>query len=539
MNDLIKTLLFAAVALVLTGAALVSTRDRAYRDERFNDQGQEFFADFDPEQCTDLEVVSFDPSTATAHRFQVMWKDKKWVIPSHYDYPADARDRLSKTAAAVMGLRKDTIRSDNAEEHQAMGVIDPLDAKAASLEGRGQRVTLRDTSGKTLADFIIGKEIKGTGHGADSAGAQHFVRVPGQKRTYGVVVKADLSTKFADWIETNLLKVDAGKIRKVLFDNYKMQEVRTSGGESVLAPIGDQRVTITRKESFGPWNVAIEKRDPESGKWNPSPLPPNQEANEEKLRELTEALGDLKIVGVRPKPPGLTDPNDPKLQLTVPIASSLMSRGFYLSRNHGLFSDQGDVVVSTDDGVVYTLRYGGPVFATGDELSAGTPDADEKKDRDASKKSAEKKPGGVQENRYLMLTVSFDPTMIPEPAKVEKPLSRAGEVHDLPGDVFAPKPDDPNYLAEQKAAEEREKREKDEHDRKIADGQKKVKDLAVRFGPWYYVTPGESFTKINLDAANVLKPKGPPGGGGGGNLPPMGGFPGGLPGGAAGFPGHP
>ncbi len=81
MNDLIKTLLFAAVALVLTGAALVSTRDRAYRDERFNDQGQEFFADFDPEQCTDLEVDSFDPSTATAHRFQVMWKDKKWVIP--------------------------------------------------------------------------------------------------------------------------------------------------------------------------------------------------------------------------------------------------------------------------------------------------------------------------------------------------------------------------------------------------------------------------------------------------------------------------
>ena len=39
-----------------------------------------------------------------------MFKDKKWVIPSHYNYPADAKDRLSKTSAALMDLTKDTIR---------------------------------------------------------------------------------------------------------------------------------------------------------------------------------------------------------------------------------------------------------------------------------------------------------------------------------------------------------------------------------------------------------------------------------------------
>ena len=61
-----------------------------------------------------------------------MFKDKKWVIPSHYDYPADAQDRLSKTAAAVMDLTKDTIRSDDVEDQEAMGVIDPLDRKTTS-----------------------------------------------------------------------------------------------------------------------------------------------------------------------------------------------------------------------------------------------------------------------------------------------------------------------------------------------------------------------------------------------------------------------
>jgi hypothetical protein len=346
-----------------------------------------------------------------------------------------------------------------------------------------------------------------------------------------VAVKADLSTRFADWIETNLLKVDTGKVRKVLFDNYKMQEAVMSNGERGLTPVGDERVTITRKESFGPWNATIEKRDPNSGEWESSGVPAGQEANEDKLRSLTDALGDLKIVGVRPKPPGLTDPNDPNLKLTVPIALSLQNRGFYLSRNRGLYSDQGDVIVSTDDGVVYTLRYGGPVFATGDELTAGTPDADEKKDEadKAKKKDAEKKSQGTQENRYLMVTVSFDPSLVPKTtSEAEKPSSRPGEVHDLPDDVFAPDPKDPKYLADQKAAEDKAKREKDDYDKKIADGQKKVKDLAARFGPWYYVTAGESFTQINLDSASILRPKTPAGA----TTPPGGGFPG-----AGGFPG--
>ena len=37
-------------------------------------------------------------------------------------------------------------------------------------------------------------------------------------------IKAEPSTRFADWIETNLLKVEAAKIRRVVFDNYKIQE---------------------------------------------------------------------------------------------------------------------------------------------------------------------------------------------------------------------------------------------------------------------------------------------------------------------------
>ena len=46
MNELYKTLTFVAVALVLTGAAFVSTRDRTKTSADFNDQGKPFFEDF-------------------------------------------------------------------------------------------------------------------------------------------------------------------------------------------------------------------------------------------------------------------------------------------------------------------------------------------------------------------------------------------------------------------------------------------------------------------------------------------------------------
>ena len=91
------------------------------------------------------------------------------------------------------------------------------------------------------------------------------------------------------------------------------------------------------------------------------------------------------------------------------------------------------MLVSTDEGVVYTLRYGGPVFAEGEELTAGDADDAEKKKDERAKKDAAKKPEGTQENRYLMVTVSFDPTLIPKPESMEpKPVDQADGAGESP-----------------------------------------------------------------------------------------------------------
>ena len=76
------------------------------------------------------------------------------------------------------------------------------------------------------------------------------MRVPDQKRIYGVNIKAEPSTRFADWIETNLLKVEASKIRRIFFDNYKIQENPNRPGSLVLQR--GEKLVITRKDSAGP-----------------------------------------------------------------------------------------------------------------------------------------------------------------------------------------------------------------------------------------------------------------------------------------------
>lgn len=88
MNDWPKTLSFAAVATATTALALgLSVLDNRRANRLFDDQGETFFAAFkDPLEAQAMEVVEYNPDTATVTPFNVQQKGGKWSIPSHYDY---------------------------------------------------------------------------------------------------------------------------------------------------------------------------------------------------------------------------------------------------------------------------------------------------------------------------------------------------------------------------------------------------------------------------------------------------------------------
>lgn len=484
MNETGKTLAFVAAALLLGGVAAARLTTKAPTEAIFAEQGGPFFPEFqDPLAVASMRVIDYDPSTAGASAFQVKQdKQGRWTIPSHYNYPADAKERLKNTAVGFIGLSKDAIRSQRREDHKALGVRDPLEGNVASTEGLGKRVTLYDKDEKVLADYIIGKEVPGHPE-------QRYVRDPTKNVTYAVNFqkedKVDLSTRFSDWIETNLLKIDPSHIRRIVFDRHKYDPEQNAFEER------GEIVTVERKDAAGPWTM--------------TPEPPDgDEVDAEKLSKLTSALADLKIAGVRPKPESLSAELKLKGEIaaTQAAAMALGSKGFHMMRNGDLLSNQGDVRVITDQGVVYVLRFGEVTFAKGEDLTAGKAE-DASPGKAAEKGKADEKKSGDIESRFLMVTVEFDPSFIPEgPPAPPEPAAK-----ELPKEVFMPEPGTPERAELDKQEQARSEKEKAAREKKVEDGRKLARELSDRFAAWYYVVPGDNFRDIVLDRADLVRKK--------------------------------
>src|SRR6266853_4571252 len=201
INETRRTITYvvAAAALALVAWKLSPPVEITPKEFEAAKIGTEFWPEFkDPNAPTSIRVVGFDEAKASHQSFGVKFENGKWTIPSHHNYPADGADRLAKTAASVMHIKREEIASDSDQNDEKLGVVDPLDEDRAKLKGRGKRITLSEGE-NTLVDLIIGKEVK------DRAGF-FYIRKPGEKMTYVAKVKIDLSTKFADWVDTDLLK---------------------------------------------------------------------------------------------------------------------------------------------------------------------------------------------------------------------------------------------------------------------------------------------------------------------------------------------
>ncbi len=454
MNEVKKTAIFGLVAIVMVALAFVFS-PRKITPEAFADQGQPFFPDFtDPNKATTLEVVDFDESTGEAHPFKVTFKNGKWTIPSHYDYPADGKDRLAKTAAGVIGIKKDEFRSDNVSDHEALGVIDPMD-QSASLKGRGQRVTIKGENDQVLADLIIGKPVEGRD-------GFRYVRLPDQNRVYASKIDLDISTKFDDWIDRDLLHLTKDNIERVELKDYSIDE---------------QTYSIRNRD-----DLIMTKAD---NKWTANRLSSGQKLDSAKVDSLLKAITEVQIVGVRPKPEGLSatlKETGDKKQITEEDVRSLQSKGFYFSRQGQLLSNDGELQVGGSDGVVYTLRFGEVVYGSGLAVTAGTPDSASDSDR-----------GKEAENRYLFITTDFDPSYIgkepPKPTNMQ----------------FQGKPDSTRTDQDRKNQDLYSK-----HSRwqvRVDAGKKTAKELSDRFADWYYVISADSYNKIHKERAQLLAKK--------------------------------
>ncbi len=449
MSEMRRTLVFCGVAVVLAVLALVTAPKRITPDA-FLDQGEVLFPEFtDPNAARTLEVIGYDEETGSAVPFKVTYKGGIWTIPSHHDYPADAKDRLAETAAGVIGIKKDDLRSDNVADHEACGVIDPLDDTAVSFKGRGQRVTIKGENDIILADLIVGKSVEGRE-------GIRFVRIPEQKRVYTARMDLDISTGFGDWIETDLLEVNKDDIEQVVLKDYSINE-RTG-------KVNERDV------------ITLEKQDD----WTMVGMSGGDELDKTKLNDLLGALDELKIEGVRPKPKGLTASLTKAADgLSVSTADmlSLQSKGYFFSRDARLLSNEGEVQARTKDGLVYTLRFGEVVYGTGTVVSSGGSTGGEGSDAST-------------ENRYLFVTVSFARSLFLEPPQPENA-------------DFLSKPDS-LWTDEDTVNKSLHNVHREWNDR-IDKGLDRCAELNARFAKWYYVISSANFDKLRPSRSDFIK----------------------------------
>lgn len=344
-NELARTGLFLLAAIVAVGAALYVEPESA-KSEIFSDTGETFFPNFrDVTAVKAIEVVDYDEADAVARPLKVEFRKGRWVLSSHSDYPAEARDRMAKTAAALVDLKKDQAASDRWEDHAAFGVIDPMDAKNPSLQGRGKRVTLKDGGNVTLADIVMGKPVPGRA-------GYRYVRLPGQKRTYAIKTEADPSARFEDWVESNLLGASSNRIARMTLNSYQVDQQ--------FGRLSNLQRTVMEKDKPS---------------WN------------DRAKAMAATLASLRVIGARPKPPELAAQlKSRQLSLTIDTVMSLRQRGYFITPMGQLLSNEGELIVETEQGLVYTLRFGGVVS-----------------DSTAVTAAAVAKP---RENRYLFVTVS-------------------------------------------------------------------------------------------------------------------------------------
>lgn len=481
MNDVSKTMTFVGIAVVALLLAWFSRPAPLIGPE--DDTGQPFFPEFkDPLAATSLEIAEFDETSATPTVFRVAKSSKGvWSIPSKLDYPADAEDHLAEAAAAVMDLEKLGTVSDRPADHEIFGVVDPTTADAG-VEGIGKKVTLEDGSGAKLAELIIGKEVK------DQTGLR-YVRLPTQDRVYRTKIDTSkLTTRFQDWIEEDLLKLNAFDITDIDYNNYSIQETQQG-----YALVPGEKLDLT-------YNA-------EDSKWKLAELGENEELNTQRIDEIKQALGDLKIVDVRRKPAGLSrELRDEEGKLDAEAQRSLLSRGFLLSKGR-LYSNDGEVLINLKDGVQYILRFGD--IAVGTETDKG--EGDDKAADD----------GPIGSNRYVFIMTYFNADQIAPPELEPEPKAeaKAAEPSQEPSESATQEKETPEAdAAKDETSEEKvdpelqrirqeNQRKQKEYDEKIEQGKKKVKELNDRFADWYYVISNDVYQKIKVSRADVVKQK--------------------------------
>ena len=267
--------------------------------------GEKMFPKATPKDVARMEILQYDEANHKSVPFEVGQVNGVWAIPSHSNYPADAKDHLALAAGRrlmnvkvldiAFGSGDELTQLDNAAiraHHNEYGVVDPDPDKLKSTDkGIGMRVTLKDKDGQPLAAAIIGKQVP-------DQTDQRYIRYADKDQVYTVALDTSkLSTHFEDWIERDLLKLNAMDLKQVEINDYAL----VSMGNEIGLKFNAQMTLDYASTGESPWKL-VKEMQYKNDALVPRAIAADEETDTTKLNELKSALDDLKIVDVERKP---------------------------------------------------------------------------------------------------------------------------------------------------------------------------------------------------------------------------------------------
>lgn len=515
----LRTAQFVAggLALLVVGAWLnmrPALRERARPD---GEAAKVLFPELtDAAKAASLEIVSFDDQLATLKPFKVVKTGGVWVLPSHENYPADAKEQLAAAATELVERPILEVVTTSRGDHETYGVIEPDPEKIkVGMTGVGQLVEVRDASGNKLARLIVGKEDKRPAGAAATGRSLRFVRRAGQDAVYRVELDTGkFTTRFDDWIEKDLLKLSPWDVRRLLIDDSSCSfSIDEATGRPLVSQDRKNRFTLGYDDKDAKWSLLKLEAFGKDGKPREEKPAADEEPAAGRLNDLRNALGDLKIIDVVRKPSGLSADLKAEEAFTGDreAVMSLAQRGFYPFQNGEILSSNGETVVGMKDGVEYLLRFGNGMTVSGD--------GEEKSDDAAGKASSS--------GRYLFVMARFNEDLLAKPALDPLPevpaVPAAAETADkkegaaqaaaTEGAAEELKKAEDAEAKSQAALEERRRvegenrRKQEDYDGQVKAAQKRVKELNGRFSDWYYVVSDAEYGKIHLGRGDVMQKK--------------------------------
>ncbi len=471
-TEVTKSALAATVAIVMIGLTwLVYRLTQPSIPDAFVKVGQAFFEMFETGQVSQMELAAVDKS-GKALSFSVRKTNGLWTIPSHYDYPAEAVERLGRTTSELIGLERRTLASSEKGAQALLGTLDPTSEEGkADPENAGKLLRFTDSNGEPVFELIVGKQVEQKTSGADSLlGLEEpeermfYVRVPSEKDTYTAKLDLDISTQFSDWIEADLLELNAAEMRQVNVDNSRLEarQVMTNQGIEV------RRVRVPGEE------LKLQKAD-DFSEWILPDLNQEQETmNAEAVNPLIRTIEAVELIGVRPRhkyqgrsvldgnlefqfPAEVA--NDIPAQQTIldELQDDLLSRGFGLSQDPEsnqikLVSEHGQLSTTTKDGLVYTLYFGSQIVGSEESIEIGAadakpePQADPAKEDDPHENPPGDKPNPAEQAtaRFLLVRVEHRPELMsdrPVAPQEPEPLVLPEGVGEPANDAATPPPE--------------------------------------------------------------------------------------------------